>query len=187
MKKICYLLTLCLVFVLCGVNNGSAQEVYLRGVGYAQNLADATVKNMQRVEQFIFDNADLTLENDQSFKVYKEHLITSKGKTTRLKFVFDNKVVNRIVVETYGESTPQDIENGVFTIEIKPKKTQVVKSTIYRNDNKTETHEQKVLVLKYEEHQKAYILINQYQQAKNTEELNKYIESLFQKHTPKKK
>ena len=64
-----------------------------------------------------------------------EHPIIAEGEWTRVKFYFDNKYVERIVVEGIGETTPEHIKSGEFEIVVIPKKTAIFKSTIYTKDS----------------------------------------------------
>ncbi len=64
-----------------------------------------------------------------------EHPIIAEGEWTRVKFYFDNKYVERIVVEGIGETTPEHIKSGEYEIVVIPKKTAIFKSTIYTKDS----------------------------------------------------
>ena len=72
---------------------------------------------------------------DNYVVVVIEHPIIAEGEWTRVKFYFDNKYVERIVVEGIGETTPEHIKSGEFEIVVTPKKTAIFKSTIYTKDS----------------------------------------------------
>ncbi|MBO5710174.1 MAG: hypothetical protein J6R62_01430 [Rikenellaceae bacterium] len=72
---------------------------------------------------------------DNYVVVVIEHPIIAEGEWTRVKFYFDNKYVERIVVEGIGETTPEHIKSGEFEIVVIPKKTAIFKSTIYTKDS----------------------------------------------------
>ena len=71
---------------------------------------------------------------DNYVVVVIEHPIIAEGEWTRVKFYFDNKYVERIVVEGIGETTPEHIKSGEFEIVLTPKKTSIFKSTVYTKD-----------------------------------------------------
>ena len=80
-----------------------------------------------------FENMILNLENENHWIRFRtEHDILKKGNSTRIKYVFNNRVVKRIVIEGVGETTPEDIRKGEFIVTVKPEKTTLYKVNIYR-------------------------------------------------------
>ena len=53
------------------------------------------------------------------------------GDTVRIRYVFDNSVIAHIEIEGVGETTPKDIQNGMFEVTVSPEKTTLYKANIH--------------------------------------------------------
>ncbi len=74
-------------------------------------------------------------EEDKSNVYYLlSHLefpVITRGVTTRLRYMFDNSVIAHIEVEGVGETTPEDIEKGIFDVTLSPEQTTLYKTNIH--------------------------------------------------------
>ena len=82
-------------------------------------------------------NEYLLLDSVKRFKL--EHWVINKGETSRIGIIFNNgssaKIVERIVIEGVGETTPEDIKNGVFVVTVKPEKSTLYRISTYAKDS----------------------------------------------------
>ena len=60
-----------------------------------------------------------------------EFPVITRGVTTRLRYMFDNSVIAHIEVEGVGETTPEDIEKGIFDVTLSPEQTTLYKTNIH--------------------------------------------------------
>ncbi|MBO5711176.1 MAG: hypothetical protein J6R62_06665 [Rikenellaceae bacterium] len=60
-----------------------------------------------------------------------EFPIIAKGDTTRIRYVFDNRVIAHIEIENVGKTTPKDIERGFFDVTVCPEQTTLYKTNIH--------------------------------------------------------
>jgi hypothetical protein len=60
-----------------------------------------------------------------------EFPVITKAVTTRLRYMFDNSVIAHIEVEGVGETTPEDIEKGIFDVTLSPEQTTLFKTNIH--------------------------------------------------------
>jgi hypothetical protein len=74
---------------------------------------------------------DNTPDKKPYFRSALEHRMILKGKSSRIKFMFDKQKVSHIEVEGVGETTPEDIKNGVFVATLKPEKTTLYKVNVH--------------------------------------------------------
>ncbi|MBR5000218.1 MAG: hypothetical protein IKY11_04730, partial [Rikenellaceae bacterium] len=63
-----------------------------------------------------------------------ESRVIKRGDSTRIKYVFDNKFINEIVVEGGYKTTFDDIRKGVFIAKVSPQKTKLVYAYAYDVD-----------------------------------------------------
>ena len=75
-------------------------------------------------------------ENEDKSSVYYllSHLefpVITKAVTTRLRYMFDNRIITHIEVEGVGETTPEDIEKGIFDVTLSPEQTTLFKTNIH--------------------------------------------------------
>ncbi len=108
-----------------GVPGDSVVEVnvhnpYKNGVPTTEEILKARTR--------IFDN----LTYSSQLSAFVEHDIIKKGDSTRIKYVFNNKIVQGIIIENVGRTTPADIRNGEFVVTVKPKKTTLYRVTLIR-------------------------------------------------------
>ena len=69
-----------------------------------------------------------------------ESRVIKRGDSTRIKYVFDNRFINKIVVEGGYKTTFDDIRKGVFVAKVSPPKTKLVYAYAYDVDGgKTES------------------------------------------------
>ena len=114
---------------------------HMAASGVIEAPASALYQRISAIEHFESKNYlrwySKTIEPivDNYVVVAIEHPIIAEGEWTRVKFYFDNKYVERIVVEGIGETTPEHIKSGEFEIVVIPKKTAIFKSTIYTKDS----------------------------------------------------
>ncbi|MBR4999349.1 MAG: hypothetical protein IKY11_00270 [Rikenellaceae bacterium] len=75
--------------------------------------------------------ANLAAVDDQGnpvkLKYMQEHIVITRGDSTRVKWVFDPNHYLNFVVQGVGQSTPEDIRKGVFMVTVKPEKTKEYK------------------------------------------------------------
>ena len=60
-----------------------------------------------------------------------EFPVITKAVTTRLRYMFDNRIITHIEVEGVGETTPEDIEKGIFDVTLSPEQTTLFKTNIH--------------------------------------------------------
>ena len=60
-----------------------------------------------------------------------EYPLLQKGDTMRIRYVFDNSVITHIEIEGVGETTPNDIEKGLFDVTVSPEQTTLYKTNIH--------------------------------------------------------
>ena len=57
--------------------------------------------------------------------------VITRGDTTRVRYMFDNSVIAHIEVEGVAETTPEDIEKGIFDVTLSPEQTTLYKTNIH--------------------------------------------------------
>ncbi|MBR6496068.1 MAG: hypothetical protein IKT28_03020, partial [Rikenellaceae bacterium] len=99
---------------------------HMAASGAVEAPASALYQRISAIEHFESKNYlrwySKTIEPivDNYVVVAIEHPIIAEGEWTRVKFYFDNKYVERIVVEGIGETTPEHIKSGEFEIVVIP-------------------------------------------------------------------
>ncbi|MBO7213808.1 MAG: hypothetical protein J6U99_04555, partial [Rikenellaceae bacterium] len=60
-----------------------------------------------------------------------EFPVITRGVTTRLRYMFDNRIITHIEVEGVGETTPENIKKGIFDVTLSPEQTTLFKTNIH--------------------------------------------------------
>jgi hypothetical protein len=61
-----------------------------------------------------------------------EFLVIQKGKSTRLKWCFNNSKIVHIEIEGVGATTPEDIKKGEFTVTVSPEQTTLYRVNVHK-------------------------------------------------------
>jgi hypothetical protein len=90
-------------------------------------LADQT----RRFERLSLNNNG---KNRSYLRSTLEHEVIKRGDSTRIKYVFNNRILYSIEIEGVGQTTPKDIRNGEFIVTVKPDKTTLYRANITIRD-----------------------------------------------------
>lgn len=86
-------------------------------------------KTILRNETKKFDSFEL--EPGKWMRTTLEHAVIARGNSSRIKFVFDNKVVKGIEVQDVEKASSKDIRKGEYIVTLTPEKTTLVKSIVF--------------------------------------------------------
>ena len=128
-------LFLALVVLLSITINGSyAQIIVERRPGPIKEKIKSLKSHLNRMT-LSYKQRQINEEEDKSNVYYLlSHLefpVITKAVTTRLRYMFDNRIITHIEVEGVGETTPEDIKKGIFDVTLSPEQTTLFKTNIH--------------------------------------------------------
>ena len=118
-------------------NNPAKKEQWIRETRerlISEGKLNPQTKSPCYTYQQMFDS--LRLNRGEEAAAFAERRFIEKGDSVRIKFVFNNRIVEHISVEG-AESQMTDIRNGVFVATVKPEKSRLVEATLQRRDSYT--------------------------------------------------
>ena len=128
-------LFLALVVLLSITINGSyAQIIVERRPGPIKEKIKSLKSHLNRMTLSFKQGRINEVEDKSSVYYLLSHLefpVITKAVTTRLRYMFDNSVIAHIEVEGVGETTPEDIEKGIFDVTLSPEQTTLFKTNIH--------------------------------------------------------
>ena len=128
-------LFLALVVLLSITINGSyAQIIYIPRPRPIKELIPDLKSHLNRMTLSYKQGRINEVEDKSSVYYLLSHLefpVITKAVTTRLRYMFDNSVIAHIEVEGVGETTPEDIEMGIFDVTLSPEQTTLFKTNIH--------------------------------------------------------
>lgn len=136
--------------LLCGATSIASSQTNEGAVNPDKTKTEQTLSDADKARALEFANLAAVDEqgNPVKLKYMQEHIVIKRGDSTRVKWVFDPKQYLNFVVQGVGQSTPEDIRNGVFMVTVKPEKTKEYKySYTYRSGRETGSYFRFVVIV----------------------------------------
>lgn len=166
-------------------------------LSYAQNHDSSGFKSESEYRQKTFDELALIFErnvksgNGSIYSAFAERRFIQKGDSTRIKFVFDPAVIQKIEIVD-GPSAPiKVLKKGEWVIVVKPQKSTLYEAKFhFRNQIDGYNHSiparVKIVVLEPEEYKEAESKVKEFYEKEDHSSISRYIKSLdpeFQKRS----
>ena len=194
MKKLhfnCFVVIFTLL--LCTVN-GFTQERYNRGMSIEltktpikKQKSEQEVKGQQAKRpcytyQQLFDS--LRLNKGEMLAGFAERRFIEKGDSVRIKFVFNNRIVQHISIMGV-ETQLTDIKNGVFVATVKPEKSGLVDAIVTKRSasNKIRTLTVPLIIMVFDsnEYKKVDAKVKKFEEKGDADGRAEYLFSLQRK------